>query len=143
MIEVNLNTIQRKLIEGLISVSIVYPMTKKSHFRLSEGVSVTLSNQDVIDIPKGFQFDGSSSPRFLWWLFPSYGDFFFAAIIHDYMYQIRYMEKRIGQKEAQKFADHEMLKWSNLINDKNIFKTLDNYLRFYAVRLFGKKVYIT
>lgn len=142
MLDVNIHTIKGLLISGLIKISPVYPITRKSHFRLIESVSVTLSNNDVIDIPKGFQFDGSSAPRFLWWLFPSYGDFFFAALIHDYLYQINYLSESNGTKVAQEFADNEMLRWSQVINDRNIGKTLDNYLRFYAVRMFGRKVYL-
>lgn len=143
MINANLLNIEGLLKGNFIKVSISYPMTKKSHFKLADGVSIILSNKDVIDIPKGFLFDGSSSPRFLWWLFPSYGDFFFAALIHDYLYHIRYYEKEIGSQAAQKFADEEMLKWSNLINDRHIGKIVDNYFRYFAVRLFGKKKFTT
>ena len=143
MLDANLLNIEGLLKEGLITVSVNYPMTKKSHFKLADGVSITLSNGDVIDIPKNFLFDGSSSPRFLWWLFPSYGDFFFAALIHDYLYHIMYQKETIGVKRAKQFADKEMLKWSNLINDRNIGKIIDNYFRYFAVRLFGKKKFTT
>jgi hypothetical protein len=141
MVNINLHTIENELKLGLVRLNIVYPMTKKSHFRLLNNLSVTLSNDAIIIIPKDFEFDGSSAPRFLWWLFPSYGDFFFAALIHDFMYQTKYLADELGEEYAQKLADKEMLLWSNRINKKNIGKTLDNYCRYYAVRLFGKKVY--
>ena len=141
MIDVNLHTASDFLRNSLLKIAPVYPITRKSHFRLIEGLRVTLSNYDYVVIPKGFQFDASSSPRFLWWLFPSYGDFFLASLIHDYLYKINYRAEDLGLNNARLLADTEMLKWSKKLNDRNIGKHLDNYLRFYAVRLFGKKVY--
>ena len=141
MLDVSLYDVKDSLINNLIRITIVYPMTRKSHFRLLQEICVTLSNKDVIIIPAGFQFDGSSAPRFLWWAMPSYGDFFIGALIHDYLYQTQYKHTELGYKEAQKFADKEMLEWSNAVNNKNIGKIIDNYLRYLAVRLFGKKVF--
>jgi hypothetical protein len=141
MVDVNLNNIKSVLGLGLIHLNIVYPLTNKSHFRLLNNVSVRLSNDATIVIPKDFQFDGSSSPRFLWWIFPSYGDFFFAAMLHDWLYQQNYMSDDLGNDYAQEFADKEMRTWSIILNDKTIGKQMDNYLRYYAVRLFGKRVY--
>lgn len=116
-------------------------MTKKEHFKLLEPISVKLNSGFVIMIPEGFVFDGSSSPKFLWWLFPSYGDFFVAALIHDFLYQMQFGKEHLGLKEAQKFADKEMLIWSNVVHNESYLDKIDNYLRYYAVRLFGKKVY--
>jgi len=126
---------------GLVKTSLVYPITKDRHFVILEELTVKLSNDEIIKIPKGFTFNGSSSPRFLWWCFPSYGDFFFAAIIHDYLYDIRFKSDEISSKLAKKLADKEMLMWSNIINKRNFGKKLDNYLRYYAVLLFGMKQY--
>lgn len=142
MVNIDLNTVEKSLSLGLLKLSIVFPMTKKSHFRLQTALQIILSDGAIIDIPKGFEFDGSSAPRFLWWLFPSYGDFFLAALIHDFMYQTDYLKEDVGIDFARKFADKEMLIWSNRINDRNFIRILDNYLRYYAVRLFGKKVYL-
>lgn len=141
MIEVKLDNIREHLTNGLIHINNVYPIRKDAHFVVDKAMIVTLSNGEEIIIQKGFEFDGSSSPRFLWWIFPSYGDFFFAAMIHDWLYVHQYMHTAIGYKEAQKFADQEMLNWSNILNNKNFAKTIDNYMRYYAVRLFGKKKY--
>ena len=141
MVDVNLNNIKSVLGLGLIHLNIVYPLTKKSHFRLLNNVSVRLSNDATIIIPKNFEFDGSSSPRFLWWLFPSYGNFFFDALLHDWLYQNNYMADDLGSEYAREFADKEMLIWSKVLNNQSIGKKIDNYSRYYAVRLFGKKVY--
>lgn len=129
MIEVNFNNIKSHLKLGLIHINMVYPIRKDSHFRVERDIKITLSNDAEIVIPKNFEFDGSSAPRFLWWLFPSYGNFFFASLIHDYLYETKFYK--------QEFADSEMLIWSNVLNSNKI----DNYFRYFAVRLFGKKVY--
>lgn len=142
MLDVDLENIESLLKLGLIKVNLVYPITKSSHFRLENNLSIKLSNGNKILIHKGFEFDGSSSPRFLWWAFPSYGDFFFAAILHDRLYDLKYMADDLGMDYAQKFADEEMLLWSNVLNKKTFGKKVDNYSRYKAVRWFGKKQYL-
>lgn len=139
MIEVNLNNIKSHLKMGLIHINMVYPIRKDAHFRVERPIKITLNDGHEITIPKNYEFDGSSSPKILWWLFPSYGNFFFAALIHDFLYTEQYLKNDIGLKAAQKFADKEMLIWSNLLNKNKI----DNYFRYLAVRLMGKKIYST
>jgi hypothetical protein len=139
MLDVDIKNIKSLLKMGLIHVNMVYPIRKDAHFRLENDLKITLSNGYIIQIPRNFEFDGSSSPRFLWWALPSYGNFFFAALIHDYLYLNQYMHTNIGYKQAQKLADKEMLIWSNEINENK----LDNKLRYWAVRLFGRKAYRT
>ena len=85
----------------------------------------TLHNGKEITIPKYFKTDLSSVPRFLWWPLPPYGDFLLAAIVHDYLY--------VNQTESRSFSDKEMLIVSNKINKNKI----DNYTRYFGVRLFG------
>lgn len=36
-----------------------------------------------ITVPRGFITDGASVPRVLWWLFPAWGSYSRAAVIHD------------------------------------------------------------
>lgn len=139
MIDVNLNNVKSHLKLGFIHINMVYPIRKDAHFRVERPIEVTLFDGSEIVIPKNYEFDGSSSPRFLWWLFPSYGNFFFASLIHDFLYTEQYLKETIGLKAAQEYADKEMLRWSNEINSNK----LDNYSRYFAVRLFGKKVYRT
>lgn len=41
----------------------------------------------VFTVPVGFQTDGASVPRFLWMLYPPFGDdYSSAAVLHDYLY---------------------------------------------------------
>lgn len=130
---ITLDNVVGKLTSEIVDVKMIYPITKKIHFRLHCNLRIQLSDGTKIIIPNGFAFDGSSSPKFLWSVLPSYGDFFFAAIIHDYLYRTN--------KKNQKFADKEMLIWSKLINNRSRGARIDNYVRYYGVRLFGKKRY--
>jgi len=40
----------------------------------------------TITVPAGFQTDLASVPRFLWAIFPPFGKYTEAAIVHDYLY---------------------------------------------------------
>jgi len=40
----------------------------------------------LITVPAGFVSDGASVPRIFWGLFPPFGEYFQAALIHDYLY---------------------------------------------------------
>jgi hypothetical protein len=96
---------------------------------LAKPLCIQLSNGRIIRIPKGFRTDLSSVPQSLWFLFSPYGDFNFAALIHDWLY----ISKPFGFGAAQrKFADEEMFYWSKLLN-----KNGSNICRFLAVRWFG------
>jgi hypothetical protein len=39
-----------------------------------------------IEVPAGFITDGASVPRIFWNIFAPFGDYFCAAIIHDFLY---------------------------------------------------------
>jgi len=43
-----------------------------------------LANEDIV-IPDRFVSDGASVPRPLWWLFPPFGRYLWAAIVHDWL----------------------------------------------------------
>jgi hypothetical protein len=142
ILEVTIHNVESLLKLGEIKIALVYPITKESHFKLLHDIKIILSDKRELIIPAGFTFNGSSSPRGIWWLFPSYGDFAFAATLHDYLYGIKFLRSQVGTYIAQKYADDEMLIWSNIINRKNRLKLIDNYLRYKAVRWFGKKQYL-
>jgi hypothetical protein len=39
----------------------------------------------AITVPKGFLTDGASVPQFLWSMFPAWGSYSRAALVHDYL----------------------------------------------------------
>ncbi len=102
----------------------------KPRYQLLNDLNVVLSNGDELTIPKGFIWDLSSVPRFLWWLLPPDGDFGIAYIIHDYLWIHR-------QGYTRKYTDDEMLRWAMAVNGSTIRKRLDNYARYLGVRAFG------
>lgn len=44
-------------------------------------------SQDVVRVPAGFETDFASTPVFAWIIFPPWGRYSKAAVIHDYLYQ--------------------------------------------------------
>ncbi len=120
---------------------------KKWHtYRLYKSIRVELSNEIVITIPRGFTWDLSSVPRFLWAVLPPDGNFIIGALIHDYLYQNWFWITWLNSMtDPRKFTDTEMLLWSKAMNGTNkiSIKKIDNYTRFYGVRLFGAKAWKT
>lgn len=51
-----------------------------------EEISRTLSNGKKITIPIGFITDMASTPRFTWVIFPPFGKYAYASVVHDYLY---------------------------------------------------------
>jgi len=92
---------------------------------------------EMFVIPKGFQFDGASVPKFLHtWLSPV-GVLLMGGLIHDYGYKYQTLLKK-NKKETIGIKDQ---KWMDeLFRDINIEQNgflLLNYLAYYALRLGG------
>lgn len=113
----------------------------KKYFELLEDIRITLSNGDDIVIEKGFVWDLSSVPKFLWWLFPPFGDFNLAALIHDWIQITDYKRVEMGDRKNKAFGDREMLKWSKKLNDFSLWAKADNYIRYFGVVVFGWRLF--
>ena len=111
---------------------------KPNNWKIPHDIFIILSNGEHITIPEGMVFDARSTPWYLRWLLPSVNPALLAYIIHDYLYKVDYKRQELGVKKAKEFADNEMIIWSNKLY-KNKFS---NYLCYYAVKIFGKKVYL-
>lgn len=133
----SLKNIRTELTENRnpIKMKRVYGNNSINNYELLENVSFELSNGKGIIIPKGYKWDLSSVPRFLWWLLPPDGDFQIGALIHDFLYE--------NKLTSRKFADQEMYKWSVAASGtKNqSLRNIDNKLRLAGVRAFGWYVY--
>ena len=137
----NVNQLQKEY--SLISKTKIRGNNSRPRYRLDVTLEIQLSNGMNIEIPKGFQWDLSTAPRFAWSLLPPDGDFELAYLIHDYLWinkeematHFEYYDMNFNQK----FTDDEMLKWAKVTNGtENIsLRNLDNYTRYYAVRTFG------
>lgn len=128
-------------LDNLIGVTPNKRVENDKYFVVLKDITIELTDGERIKIRKGFRFDGSSVPKWLRGIFPTYGPFLIAALIHDWMYVKDYRRNYMGLRDAQKFADNEMLLWSMVLNNRNWLAKLDNKLRYRAVRMFGKKVY--
>ena len=108
-----------------------------NQYMLLVDVEIELSNGEMIKIPKGYVWDLASVPRFLWAICPPDSDAELAFLIHDFLY-----ENKIN---SRKWADKEMLLWSKQTNGTNkiSIRNIDNYVRYYAVRIAGKKAWNT
>jgi len=137
----NISRLQKEY--SLISKTKIRGNNSKPRYRLDVTLEIQLSNGMNITIPKGFEWDLSTVPRFAWGTLAPDGDFELAYLIHDYLWvnkeemaiHFEYYDMNFNQK----FTDDEMLKWAKVTNGtENIsFRNIDNYIRYYGVRTFG------
>jgi hypothetical protein len=125
----------------------VYGNNSINNYELLEDVSFKLSNGFQVTIPKGYKWDLSSVPRFLWWLLPPDGDFQIGALIHDFLYEnkdsLKHDMAYMKFDFTREFCDQEMYKWSSVLSgtkNKSI-RNIDNKLRLWGVCFFGWYVY--
>ena len=132
---------------SLISKTKIRGSNSKPRYRLDVTLEIQLSNGMNITIPKGFEWDLSTVPRFAWGILAPDGDFELAYLIHDYLWinkeemaiHFEYYDMNFNQK----FTDDEMLKWAKVTNgtEKISIRNIDNYIRYYSVRTFGWLVF--
>ena len=104
------------------------PSYYEPHIRiLKEGVTFWLSNDELLSIKAGFEWDEVSVPYGLQWAFPKSGKYAYSALVHDALYYTTH--------NSQKFADDEFRKW--MVATGNINKR-QSYLRWVFVRTFGR-----
>ena len=121
------NVIEKLMTDDLIVQSYVYSDNSSKYWKIENPLLIKLSNQKYLKIDKGFYYDMSTVPKWLWSIVRPYNDGLIGYLIHDRLYVIR--DHEMSRKEV----DKEMLFWTNLTN-KNKF---DNYLRYFIVRLLG------
>lgn len=54
---------------------------------LCEDLVYTSNKWGKIVVPAGAESDGASTPRFLWRLIPPFGNYWKAALLHDFLYR--------------------------------------------------------
>lgn len=59
----------------------------RDQFEVWVPIKYQLSNGIKIIVPKGWVTDMASTPRFIWSIFPPFGKYGFASVIHDYLYE--------------------------------------------------------
>lgn len=111
------------------------PTDKADWWELYEPFEETLSDGSTILIPAGYVTDFASVPMLLWSIFPPIGKYNRAALVHDYLYDLQYKQKELGEKVARKFADDQFLFLANKINPNDAFR---HYIMYLIIRCFGK-----
>ena len=105
-----------------------WEITKDFHFEIDGTAYV---------IPKGFQFDGASIPKFLRTFFSPVGVLLMGGLVHDYMYKYTTLLEKNKKKTmgdlTQKRAD-EIFRDINIV--VNGFYSM-NYLSYWSLRLGG------
>ena len=123
--------------ENPVIKSRVFGNNNINYYRLVEPLDILLTTGDIIVVPKDFVWDLASSPKIIHNIISSDSDAELAFLIHDYLYRTKFLSKEK--------SDKEMLLWSIALNGTQrwSFKNIDNYLRYWAVKLFGRKSYNT
>lgn len=71
------------------------PIRGMADWTLCECVSIAMSDAGILDIERGFRFDGASIPRFFWRLIghPFEGSFIVPALCHDCLYASEWLDR--------------------------------------------------
>lgn len=107
---------------------------KSDWWELYEPFEEILSDGSSVLVSAGYVTDFASVPRWLWSLFPPIGKYNRAALVHDYLYDLQYRQKELGEKAARKFADEQFLYLANKVNAEG---KVCNYVMYLMVRWFG------
>ena len=121
------NVVEQLLSDELIVQSYIYSDKSGKYWKIQQSLTVELSNGKIINVPKGFVYDMSTVPKWLWSFVRPVNDGLFGYLVHD----VLYINRVNGMTRKQ--ADKEMLFWTSIVNSNKF----DNYLRYYIVRLLG------
>lgn len=115
-------------------------MLADGQWRLSQALVYTSPKGLKVCVPTGFITDLASVPRAFWNLYPPFGSYAPAAIIHDYLYTCQeiggdpFQEPPIfGQPISRSEADKLLLQ---AMDDLGVNETTCNII-YMAVRVFG------
>jgi hypothetical protein len=76
---------------GMVEGSRVFELLERFRYRSSLG---------EITVPEGFCTDGATVPRVFWNVFAPYGEYFGAAVVHDFLYSARNRRFTRAQADA-------------------------------------------
>ena len=116
--------------------AIVMWLLSTRNWELIEDWKYNIDGKEYI-IPKGFQFDGASIPKFLRTFFSPVGVLLIGGLVHDYMYKYTHC-KPVSAKGALLVVDQKRA--DQIFRDINIvvngFYTM-NYLAYWSLRIGG------
>ena len=86
-----------------------------------------LESNDIVIVPKGYSTDFASVPRFLWNIFPPWGKYGKAAVVHDWLCDIKDRpSKEVHKIFLEAMAVLKVPRWK-----RNIM--------YFGVKMFGPK----
>lgn len=65
---------------------------------LTEPFVFVSKSRGRVEVEKGFDTDFASVPRFLWWLYPPWGDYKRPAVVHDWDYWYQTVPRDVADK---------------------------------------------
>jgi hypothetical protein len=102
------------------------------HFEVTEEFIFRIGGRSspyVVRVPAGFVTDLASTPRPIWWIYPPFGRYLKAAVLHDYLCSVLGLEKRLVDAVFFTAMAASKCPW------------WERFPIFWAVRLFGWTVY--
>lgn len=91
------------------------------------------TSKGLIVVPKGFGTDLASTPRILWPIFPPFGDYTEASVVHDYLCRTQ----QFTRKEGDIIFKEIMLKYNTKKWKAN---TMYSAVRMYAIFRLGTTI---
>jgi len=115
------------------------PVSKEypRHWITTTYLTIRLSNGKTLRVKKGCIWDGSSIPKWLWWLFSSIDEGAMADFIHDCLWSNKRSQLKNFDYDvyrARLFADTERNEWRKRLAPK---KKIKNVVTHFFVRLIG------
>lgn len=111
---------------------------KSDRWRLVNPVTAVLTDGTELIVNELYVTDFASVPQILWSLIPPIGRYNRAALVHDFLYDLRFREEVLGENEARKFADLQFLYIANSVYPKG---EILHYLMYKMIRWFGKRAW--
>lgn len=106
-------------------LALIPKLKDQNIFILDRDITVELSDNTIVVLRKGWEYDGASVPYIFQWAFPKFGIYSYNSLIHDICY--------FNHIKSRKFADKQHFIFGKAIG----VKKLDNNIRYVFLRLFG------
>ncbi|WP_222166840.1 DUF1353 domain-containing protein [Edaphocola aurantiacus] len=91
-------------IRNYTALKCLSPTLENNIFRITEPVSIQISDGTIFDLLPGWEYDGASVPWIGQPIFPKWGVYAYQSFVHDILYFTLY-------EKGQKFADMEHYRW--------------------------------
>lgn len=116
-------------------------LTAVRQFEVTDNWFFIMPDGTIIMIPRGFIFDGASTPKFLWGLLDPVGILLIQGLIHDFGYRYDYLWAFDENRQLYKLYLHAGRKfWDDMFLDVGndlLDMQVTGYLSWGALRSFG------